>query len=195
MPSCAATASETAAGSDAARTARRAHHRCESAMPGDVRTGGGRHPCRPPGAREAGRPARSFRAKPRLRHSARNADASRSGTGFASASEASTSDLADRGTSLPEQDARTADRGNPRRFHRSAKWTKAMEGFVHGQLGMVAVFEQRIPEMHREECCCRRCPACRETCRRLGRPLPRPPHAQESPCWHHASPAARPLPR
>ncbi len=43
--------------------------------------------------------------------------------------------LADCGKSLPEQDARNADRGNPRRFHRSAKWTKAMEGFVHGQLG------------------------------------------------------------
>jgi hypothetical protein len=42
--------------------------------------------------------------------------------------------LADCGTSLPEQDARNADRGNPRRFHRSAKWKKAMEGFFHGQL-------------------------------------------------------------
>jgi len=37
------------------------------------------------------------------------------------------------GTSLPEQDARNADRGNPRRFHRAAKWKKAMEGFFHGQ--------------------------------------------------------------
>jgi len=40
---------------------------------------------------------------------------------------------ADCGTSLPEQDVRNADRGNPRRFHRSAEWTKAREGFVHGQ--------------------------------------------------------------
>jgi len=33
--------------------------------------------------------------------------------------------LEDCGTILPEQDVRNADRGNPRRFHRSAKWTKA----------------------------------------------------------------------
>jgi hypothetical protein len=37
------------------------------------------------------------------------------------------------GTSLPEQDARRAGRGNPRRFHRSATWTKAREGLVHEQ--------------------------------------------------------------
>jgi hypothetical protein len=43
-------------------------------------------------------------------------------------------DLADCGTSLPEQDAQAIDPGNPRRFLRSIKWTKAMEGFVHGQL-------------------------------------------------------------
>ena len=42
-------------------------------------------------------------------------------------------ELADCGPSLPEQDVRNAERGNPWRFHRSAKWTKAMEGFVHGQ--------------------------------------------------------------
>jgi len=41
--------------------------------------------------------------------------------------------FADYGISLPARDARDADRGNPRRFHRSAKWTKAMEGFVHGK--------------------------------------------------------------
>ena len=43
-------------------------------------------------------------------------------------------ELADCETSLPEQDVRYADRGNPWRFHRSAQWTKAMEGFVHVQL-------------------------------------------------------------
>jgi len=43
-------------------------------------------------------------------------------------------ELADCETSLPEQDVRYADRGNPWRFHRSAQRTKAMEGFVHVQL-------------------------------------------------------------
>jgi prepilin-type N-terminal cleavage/methylation domain-containing protein len=43
--------------------------------------------------------------------------------------------LADCGKSLPEQDAQAIDPGNPRRFLRSIKWTKAMDGFVHGQLG------------------------------------------------------------
>jgi nucleotidyltransferase substrate binding protein (TIGR01987 family) len=43
--------------------------------------------------------------------------------------------LADCGTSLPEQDATIGDRGNPRRFHRSAEWKKVMEDFFHGQLG------------------------------------------------------------
>jgi len=38
------------------------------------------------------------------------------------------------GKHVPEQEGRHADRGNPRRFHRSAKWTKATEGFVHGKL-------------------------------------------------------------
>ena len=47
--------------------------------------------------------------------------------------------LADCGTSLSEQDVRNADRGNPGHFHQSAKWTKAMEGFVHGQLEADAV--------------------------------------------------------
>ena len=42
--------------------------------------------------------------------------------------------LADCGTSLPEQDAMAVDPGNPRRFLRSTKWKKAMEGFVHGRL-------------------------------------------------------------
>jgi len=37
-------------------------------------------------------------------------------------------ELADCETSLPEQDVRYADRGNPWRFHRSAEWTKALEG-------------------------------------------------------------------
>jgi len=32
------------------------------------------------------------------------------------------------------------DLGNPRRFHWSAKWTKAMEGFVHGQLAAGGAF-------------------------------------------------------
>jgi len=32
-----------------------------------------------------------------------------------------------------QQDARYADCGNPWRCHRSAKWTKATEGFVHGK--------------------------------------------------------------
>jgi hypothetical protein len=53
--------------------------------------------------------------------------------------------LADCGTSLPPQDAATADRRKPRlcrgfacglRIDRSAKWTKAMDGFVHGQLDL-----------------------------------------------------------
>ena len=44
--------------------------------------------------------------------------------------------LADCGTSLPPQDAATADRRKPRLFDRSAKWTKAMDGFVHGQLAV-----------------------------------------------------------
>ncbi|MCE2725790.1 MAG: hypothetical protein LW698_03300 [Planctomycetaceae bacterium] len=52
-------------------------------------------------------------------------------------------ELADCGPSLPEQDVRNAERGNPWRFHRSAKWTKAMEGFVHGQL---ADCETSLPE-------------------------------------------------
>jgi len=52
-------------------------------------------------------------------------------------------ELADCETSLPEQDVRYADRGNPWRFHRSAQWTKAMEGFVHGQL---ADCETSLPE-------------------------------------------------
>ena len=43
--------------------------------------------------------------------------------------------LADCGTSLLEQDATRADRGNPRRFHRSAKWKKVKDDFFHGQLG------------------------------------------------------------
>jgi len=47
--------------------------------------------------------------------------------------------LADCGTSLSEQDVRNADRGNPGHFRQSAKWTKAMEGFVHGQLEADAV--------------------------------------------------------
>ena len=42
--------------------------------------------------------------------------------------------LADGGTRLPEQDARAIDPGNPRRFLRSIKWTKATDGFVHGQI-------------------------------------------------------------
>jgi hypothetical protein len=51
--------------------------------------------------------------------------------------------LSDCGTSLPPQDAVTADRRKPRlclgcafglRIDRSAKWTKAMDGFVHNQL-------------------------------------------------------------
>jgi hypothetical protein len=33
-----------------------------------------------------------------------------------------------------EQDARTIDPGNPRRFLRSIKGTKAMDGFVPGKL-------------------------------------------------------------
>jgi len=45
-------------------------------------------------------------------------------------------ELAACGPSLPEQDVRYADRGNPRRFHRSAQWTKDIE-VVHGQLGQL----------------------------------------------------------
>jgi len=41
--------------------------------------------------------------------------------------------LAGGGISLPEQDAMAIDPGNPRRFLRSIKWKKAMEGFFHGQ--------------------------------------------------------------
>ena len=33
--------------------------------------------------------------------------------------------------SRPPPDAAIADRGNPWRFHRSAKWAKAMDGFAH----------------------------------------------------------------
>jgi hypothetical protein len=40
---------------------------------------------------------------------------------------------ADCGTSLPEQDAKAIDPGNPRRCLRSIKWTKARDGFVHGK--------------------------------------------------------------
>ncbi len=47
--------------------------------------------------------------------------------------------LADCGTSLPPHDAATVDPGNPRRFRRSTKWKKAMEGFFHGQLGMAVL--------------------------------------------------------
>jgi len=36
---------------------------------------------------------------------------------------------ASRDTSFPPRDAAVADRGNPWRFHRSAKWAKAMDGF------------------------------------------------------------------
>jgi len=39
----------------------------------------------------------------------------------------------DCGTRLPPHDAATVDRGNPRRFLRSTKWKKAMDGFFHGQ--------------------------------------------------------------
>ena len=42
--------------------------------------------------------------------------------------------LADCGISLPSQEAAIIDPGNPRRFLRSIKWKKAMDGFFHGQL-------------------------------------------------------------
>jgi hypothetical protein len=34
------------------------------------------------------------------------------------------------------QEAASADRGNPWRFHRSAKWKKAMDGFFHVKLDL-----------------------------------------------------------
>jgi hypothetical protein len=47
--------------------------------------------------------------------------------------------LADCGTRLPKQDVWAIAPGNPRRFLRSIKWTKVMEGFVHGQIDMQAI--------------------------------------------------------
>jgi hypothetical protein len=44
--------------------------------------------------------------------------------------------IADCGTSLPEQDAIAVDPENPRRFLRSTKWKKAMDGFFHGQIDL-----------------------------------------------------------
>jgi hypothetical protein len=53
--------------------------------------------------------------------------------------------LADHAMRLPEHDARTADREEPRRFHRPATWTKATEGVVHGQSGPVATVATVMP--------------------------------------------------
>jgi len=58
---------------------------------------------------------------------------------FTTASGASPADV---GTSLPAHDAAPVDPGNPRRFLRSAQGTKAMEGFVHGQL------DERLADAH-----------------------------------------------
>jgi len=53
--------------------------------------------------------------------------------------------LADCGTSLPEQDATRADRGNPRRFHRSAKWKKVKDDFFHDSYTLAGCQVARFP--------------------------------------------------
>ncbi len=53
--------------------------------------------------------------------------------------------LADSRTRLPEHDARTADRDEPRLFLRPATWTKAAAGVVHGQSGPVATVATVMP--------------------------------------------------
>jgi hypothetical protein len=53
--------------------------------------------------------------------------------------------LADCGTSLPPQDKATADRGNPRRFHRSATWEKSMDDFLHESKACCPVFRNMHP--------------------------------------------------
>jgi hypothetical protein len=57
--------------------------------------------------------------------------------------------LAGCGKSLPPQDAAIGDPQKPRLFGVSPKWKKAMDGFFHGQLGVIDQADvEHVAEVH-----------------------------------------------